>query len=454
MTAGIAILEINDQAITLTTQQGRYASPGYALFEGQWLALGEEAEQQARLQPRAANNQFWQQLSLEPLPNASDKIQHTADLVYHQLQTLFRELTDHRVILALPGYFSDEQISLLLGICDSLQQPIIGIVDMALIACADQPAGDYWHLDMHLHQCLLSHIKIANGRVDKTQNIVIPGSGKAQFNDAWVRAISDEFIQQTRFNPRHKAEHEQILYNQLEPWWHSLRAGDSQVQVAENSVSLSFNTLIQASKRALEPLLTTLDDCLSSTTQPGLLLSHNAQCLQHIHRSFSHWQLLAEDCIAEQCQHLLPQLLPQLSGVDGTSENSDGSMVFIDHLVSTHLEPTTQSSQSAAHNTSLAAPSISLPSPKNPTPRATHLLIGSVAYSLQNAWLSAKQPAIEQQPSSSPLCQLRQTGQQYEAIPLSEDCALNGARLTQPSPIKPGDQLGNSKVSYTVIQVQ
>ncbi|WP_317933443.1 hypothetical protein [Halioxenophilus sp. WMMB6] len=415
----IATLEINDQGIRLNHPEETRVSPAYALFEGQWLTLGEDAQSQFRLRPLASNNQFWNQLSLEPLANASALIKHPADLVYHQLRALFDGLGSNNLLIVLPGYFSDEQLSLLLGICQSLQQQVCGLVDAALVGSSAMADGRYLHLDMHLHQSVLSSIDIHDRQASKVHSALIAGCGRAQLNDAWVRAISDEFIRQTRFNPRHVAEHEQTLYNQLDEWQRALLAGETKLTVADYSITTGFATLQQASRRFLEPLL----EAISEQSGRRLLLSHQAAALQSLDKRFAGGQLLGADTVSEQCQHLLPQLVV---------DDPDEGVAFAEHLIL------------PAHH---ATPAAEKHAP------ATHVLLGNSAYAITELWLDAEQPGASSQPPADSLCRLERHQDRTLLSHSSPDCTLNGEPAVAGTELQAGDRLANAQLEYRLIQV-
>ncbi len=70
-----------------------------------------------RLQPGRVFSNFWGDLSLESLPSGAGSAATVDDLAYHHLNHVWSELGDKpdHVIFAMPGSYTREQLSLLLG---------------------------------------------------------------------------------------------------------------------------------------------------------------------------------------------------------------------------------------------------------------------------------------------------------------------------------------------------
>ena len=113
------LLDCNDAALRLWQDGEGIWSPGIAWFAGGQYQFGEPAWQRARLSPREINNRFWHRLSTQPLSPALGPARHTADLVHTHLQTLLGEVPGD-VRLAIPGTMEPAQLSLLLGILQTL----------------------------------------------------------------------------------------------------------------------------------------------------------------------------------------------------------------------------------------------------------------------------------------------------------------------------------------------
>ncbi len=212
------VLDINDCGLSLWEQDElRLVSPGYALLDGKNYRFGSDACAQARLHPRTINHRFWWQLSTDPLQPNFGPGRHSADLVHGHLQNIHHlAQAPDQLILAVPGSLQSEQLSLLLGVVEQCEFDVVGLVDRAVTASASRPLQRHCnHLELQLHQALLTHIETTGGHAQRQQVIPIPGAGWLAVQDAVANAIAEAFIKQTRFDPRRKADSEQSLYNQL-----------------------------------------------------------------------------------------------------------------------------------------------------------------------------------------------------------------------------------------------
>ena len=235
----LGIIELNDSNIQLSQDDRQWSSPGYALATADEVLIGEAARQQARLMPLSAFNQFWHRLSLEATSSANHRVRHHADLAYFQLSDLAQQAGEcDEVVLAVPGNFSADQLSLLLGIARECPFNAVGLVDCAVAALAPEVGqGRYLHVDIQLHQVVISEVEVdSEARLAKTEPV--PEAGLETLYGHWARMISDQFIQQTRFDPLHTAEAEQQLYNHLSAW--VAEAGeDQQLELAGHKIALT-----------------------------------------------------------------------------------------------------------------------------------------------------------------------------------------------------------------------
>ena len=117
--------------------------------------------------------------------------------------------------MAVPEYFSQKQLGLMLGIAKELSMPVTGFVPISLaVSSKPDPGNTLIFLDMHLHRtivCLLGQ----GERLFQIKCETLPGFGLHQLFDQLASRISRAFIQQTRFDPFHQALYEQELYNRL-----------------------------------------------------------------------------------------------------------------------------------------------------------------------------------------------------------------------------------------------
>ncbi len=213
----IALLDINDSNLQLWHGDTHLQSPGYALLEGGRYLFGGAARAAARLRPREVNTRFWWQLSTEPLQPALGPARHTGDLVHAQLQELHREAGGPgEILMAISGSMQRQQLSLLLGIAQQCPFRTVGLVHRSValgsLAGAD---GRLFHLEIQLHQALVSELASDGGEVRLLRGVSLPGLGLLQLQETLVEAVAAAFIRQTRFDPRRRAVTEQQLYDAL-----------------------------------------------------------------------------------------------------------------------------------------------------------------------------------------------------------------------------------------------
>lgn len=214
----LKVIEFNDSAVSVSDENGLLiSSPGFALVGDHGLEVGEVAEQQARLKPTSSFNKFWHQLSLDPLSHSTGNIRHFADLAYaHLLHVSEKASLDGDVVLAVPGNFTGQQLSILLGLIRQCPFNTVGVVDAAL-ANAIASAGDspVIYADIQLHQALLTRFSVSDGKLIRDSVIQIPEVGLQNFMDLIMNIATNLFIKQCRFNPQHNAVSEQQLYNDI-----------------------------------------------------------------------------------------------------------------------------------------------------------------------------------------------------------------------------------------------
>jgi hypothetical protein len=253
---GAVILDLNDCQLRLWRDGATlFSSPGYALLQGKHYVFGEDARKQARLHPRSINHRFWWQLDTEPMNPAFGPGRHTADLVHAHLLDIHQQAqqTD-QLILAAPGSMQTGQLALLLGIIEQCPFSAVGLVDRAVASCAAQAvSGSYGHIDLQLHQALVTHLELDNGVLQRRLATPVPGCGWLAIQDRMAQSIADSFIRQTRFDPRRQATIEQQLYDALpdlmrallEEQEYNLELGGHRARLERQTLAESCSDLLQ-----------------------------------------------------------------------------------------------------------------------------------------------------------------------------------------------------------------
>ena len=284
------LLDCNDAALRLWQDGEGIWSPGIAWFAGGQYQFGEPAWQRARLSPREINNRFWHRLSTQPLSPALGPARHTADLVHTHLQTLLGDVPGD-VRLAIPGTMEPAQLSLLLGILQTLPVTAQSVIHRsALIGSAVGEACA--HVELHLHQASITGVSVTDGIAAAQKTQLLPGQGLLGLMDEIAERIGEQFVSQTRFDPQRRAETEQALYQQIPLLLESLvTQSEISCTVEGHTARITREALAPvgaAFSRALAPLLPAgveriaLDALLSELpglTLPGECISVSAEII-------------------------------------------------------------------------------------------------------------------------------------------------------------------------------
>ena len=275
------LLDCNDASLRLWHEDEALWSPGIAWFcEGQYH-FGESAWLQARRAPREINNRYWHRLSTQALSPALGPARHTADLVHAHLEALLAGNKDD-LTLVIPGAMESEQLSLLLGILQTL--PIAASSVLHRSALVGAAVGQSCvHIELQLHQASITVVTVQDQIAHAGDTQLLPGHGLLGLMDEIAERIGEQFVAQTRFDPQRRAETEQTLYQQIPELLRSL-ATQSEISCTVEGHTARITTdalrpVGAAFAQALTPLLPetsthiALDSLLSAL--PGLELPHN-----------------------------------------------------------------------------------------------------------------------------------------------------------------------------------
>ncbi|MDA0705588.1 MAG: FHA domain-containing protein [Proteobacteria bacterium] len=220
----------NDAGISvLDSERILYREPGFALLDDDGLKTGHAAFANARIKPRCIQNRFWSDLQTTPLGDRRFHHLSSADLVSRQLEQVWAAVAHRgdRLVVAVPAYMGSNQLALLLGIAAELGVPVVAMVDAAVAATRREYRDAVpVHVDLSLHATMLTRIA-QPGQAQAERTEIVEESGLLALNDSWLRAIAEAFVQQSRFDPLHTAETEQVLQNQLASWIFAASANDS-----------------------------------------------------------------------------------------------------------------------------------------------------------------------------------------------------------------------------------
>jgi hypothetical protein len=239
-------VHINDAGITLLDgSKILYREPGYALLEDNHLVTGSDAFRQARIKPRRIQNRFWSDLTTEQLPDQQKSHLSAADLVSQQLEQLMSAGTGSELVIVIPAYMSSQHLGLLLGIASEINLPITAMVDAAAAATRREYKGAVpVHIDISLHSTTLARLS-QPGQVQVEKTSVLNNCGISSLTESWLHMVSDAFVQQSRFDPLHTAETEQMLVNNMDAWL-SEAARSSRVRLEIETANGSYEANIES----------------------------------------------------------------------------------------------------------------------------------------------------------------------------------------------------------------
>jgi hypothetical protein len=279
-------IELNDAGIRAVRSskpgaEAMAASPGYALLDGDNLLTGLDAACRARLKPRFVHNRFWEELDTTPLPRPFPRKLRHADLAHAHLEQIWKSTQAgvDEVLLAAPGWSSEEQLALILGIARSCGVPVTGMVDSAVAAATVANRGQrLLHLDLYLHRTVVTDLD--RGQDVRRERIEVNDQvGLVPLLDAWTKLIAQIFIRTTRFDPLHLGETEQALYRRLPQWLGELRHRESTVAVLEaggkeHSIELTRDHIVSGADRYYDQIARLVTALKPPGQEITLLLSH------------------------------------------------------------------------------------------------------------------------------------------------------------------------------------
>ena len=213
---------VNDAGITLLRgEQIIYREPGFALLDDAELTTGTSAFLNARIHPRRVQHRYWSELASTPLADQRFSHLSAADLVSRQLEQMWSNAganSSSELVLAVPASMEASNLGLLLGIAADIRLPVVALVDAAVAATRREYRNAVpVHIDMSLHATTLTRLAQA-GQAQVERVEVLRDCGLFALYDAWINAIAEVFVKQSRFDPLHTAETEQMLLNNLAGW--------------------------------------------------------------------------------------------------------------------------------------------------------------------------------------------------------------------------------------------
>jgi hypothetical protein len=275
-------LEINDVGLILAADgELLVEEPGYAMLDGRDPETGAAAARRARLNPLFVETRHWQDLATTTLVRPMPAAATYAEVAHAQLASLVRPhlARDAGVLLAVPAWYTREQLALLLGVAQEAGLRPVGLVDAALASAALEPAPEsLLQLELTLHRGVLSVLD-HGGELRRTRYEVLPQHGWLALQQAWLDLIAAAFVRKTRFDPLHEAVNEQRLCDGLPGWLATLENAptvtlEMHAGGATHSVELAREEFAAAASRIYDGLAQALQRARPAGGPLHLRLSH------------------------------------------------------------------------------------------------------------------------------------------------------------------------------------
>lgn len=303
----LAVLELNDQALLIHTEQGQSISePGFAQLTSKGIETGEVARSIAWRSPQSSFNQYWRQLNQLPLPSNQRWARHNADIAFAQIEQLLNATAaPEKLILSVPGSFSDEQMSLVTGLIDASSSQLYAVIDSALAAGLDCQ-NQTWIVELQLHQTVVSLIqpqdKGTQGSIEVVQQELIPDLGIMTIYNSVARHISNSLVTDYRYDPLHNSEGEQTIYDQI-PTWLSTLTVKPEVTISISSPKGELPLVLRKHKieELIESRLAKLTEILESTEKHDVIFTHSGAIIGRLVSRFATARLLSADQGCRNC---------------------------------------------------------------------------------------------------------------------------------------------------------
>ncbi|GAA0351644.1 hypothetical protein GCM10009092_15060 [Bowmanella denitrificans] len=278
------VLEINDIALRLHRNEQCFEHQCVILEQGSTLLFNAQALSARRLYPRHCASTYWQYLSLEQGRQIGG-FRHPADLAHQQLLAMAEQFGPSPVLLAVPASFGEAQLSLLLGILRETPWQVQGMINQALACLAEQAeSGSHAHLELHAQQVLLTQLQ-ADADIGVTSYQHFSALGWDNLHEHIMRHLTRRFIQEQRFDPMHRGETEQAMYE----WTQAVCSGQAsnELVIANKVLRLDRQEIGELICQFFIPLQRALESQQANlwlsprlAALPGLAdLLKNAKCL-------------------------------------------------------------------------------------------------------------------------------------------------------------------------------
>ena len=274
-------LHLNDAGITLSdAERIVYREPGFAWLGDGELTTGNDAFSHSRIDPRRIQHRFWTDLTTTPLADRRFSHLSAADLASTQLEQAWKVAGTGvtELVVAVPPYMTPENLGLFLGIAGALNLPVVAMVDAAVASTRREYQGAVpVHVDLSLHRATLTRIaQPSMVQTDRTE--VIENAGLYALYDLWLSVVAESFVRQSRFDPLHVAETEQMVLDRLGGWLAEASRSESVLMEIEAggttySAEIDALSLVGAAAPVYQQIATMLRTLFRAEDLPAIQVS-------------------------------------------------------------------------------------------------------------------------------------------------------------------------------------
>lgn len=411
------VIEISDIALSVADASGlRQSSAACAVLDGRELVLGDAARARARLNPRQTHDRFWAQLDQQPLHRAAGNAKSHADLAWFHLHAIWKAVgrADDEVIFAVPPDWDRQQLALLLGIAQACEIRTVGLVAAPVAAASSVADGErLLYLDTQWQRVRATPI---DGDRQRALGVSVEASkrGMSALYDTWAALISEHFLHETRFDPLHRADSEQLLYARLPEWLRTLRehasaALEMDVGARVYRVEMSRQSLVSAVAADYQTLVA----AARGNHPDRVLLGHRLASYPGLADAFAQHDIAATVCAEDA---VLQGALLHFDAI----RSDPGAPAFVTRLPRANVAPT-----------AVAAP---VADEIGPTP--SHALLGWRAIALSERPL----PLVSDVPGAGVSVRLDQ-GKACLHLPDGVSARINGQPVSGEQVLRAGDRL-------------
>jgi hypothetical protein len=447
-------LDLNDSGLVAARQaDGRLIaleadtlfSPGLALPRADGLIVGLAAWRQARLHPTRIIADAWDRLDLTPYARPLPGARHAADIALAHLDAIRKRLGLEALplVLAVPAHWSRDALGVLLGVTQSLRLNVRGLVDAGLAALPRlRGTAHALFLDGLLNRFTATLYVREEESVRRLDAVSAPAAGTWAIQQTLLQGVSREFVRQTRFDPAHRADTEQWLFDRLPALLGTLSAeeeesltlphGDREVRAVLRAASLA-----QMIAPAVHAALAAAQDLLLRRQVAGLPLE-----------VFATHRLALVPGLGEALQALGDIRLHWLP--EGAAARGACAFATVDPAAGLKLVTRREWAPAAPALPPVAASTSETPAQPGPT----HLLLGAVAFPLGETplFLAFRRPEVgsagsgwervDTPPSEGLSVQLAAGGTRLQALGSGVHAAVNGVGQAGEAQAGLGDRIG------------